>query len=83
MNEDQLLKSVISEYANLLTTMSERATQSLSSESIIQELRHAHDWTEVGARSVVSLANDYGAFMLRNALALAIALGKEDGELCF
>jgi len=30
---------------------------------------------------IVTLANKYGAFMLRNALAVALALGKEDGDL--
>jgi hypothetical protein len=31
----------------------------------------------------VRLADDYGAFMLRNALAIAIVLGKEDGTQGF
>jgi hypothetical protein len=39
------------------------------------------DWTERGAEAVVSLARNYGSFMLRNALALAIALDIEDGRL--
>ena len=42
-----------------------------------------HDWSEVGAAAVVGLAGDYGAFMLRNALALAVALDVEDGRLGF
>jgi hypothetical protein len=29
------------------------------------------------------LAEDYGAFMLRNALAIAVVLGKEDGSAGF
>lgn len=83
MNENQLLRSAISEYESLLVHMADISTQSLHSERLIRELRRTHDWTDGGARAVVSLANDYGAFMLRNALALAIALGKEDGELGF
>ena len=83
MNENQLLQSAISEYESLLAPMVERTTKPPDSESLIRELHRTHDWTEGGARAVVSLANDYGAFMLRNALALAIALGKEDGELGF
>jgi hypothetical protein len=43
----------------------------------------SNDWTEHGARAIVSLASQYGAFMLRNALALAVALDKEDGDLGF
>ena len=83
MSEDQLLHSAISEYESLLAHVAEISTQSLRSERLIQELRRKHDWTDGGASAVVSLANDYGAFMLRNALAMAIALGKEDGELGF
>jgi hypothetical protein len=50
---------------------------------LVPHLSRAHDWTEEGARAIVTLANEYGAFMLRNALALALALGKEDGDLGF
>ena len=39
------------------------------------------EWTYPGAEHVVKLARDYGTFMLRNALALAIAAELEDGEL--
>ena len=39
------------------------------------------DWTPDGADHLLMLANDYGSFMLRNALALSIVLGIEDGEL--
>lgn len=38
------------------------------------------DWTPSGAEYLVSLARNYGGFMLRNALALAAALGIDDGE---
>jgi hypothetical protein len=83
MNENQILQSVISEYKSLLVRIAGRTTQPLRSERLIRELCRTHDWTDGGARALVSLANDYGAFILRNALALAIALGKEDGELGF
>jgi hypothetical protein len=39
------------------------------------------DWTTSGASALVELATSYGAFMLRNALALAVALEIEDGDL--
>jgi len=48
---------------------------------IARELCRSHDWTDSAARAVVSLANNYGSFILRNALALAIVLKKEDGDL--
>ncbi|MBI1189586.1 MAG: hypothetical protein GC200_02750 [Tepidisphaera sp.] len=38
------------------------------------------EWTDMGAGAVVMLAKQYGAFVLANALALAEALGLEDGE---
>ena len=41
------------------------------------------NWTSEGARELVDIARKYGAFMLRNALALAIALGIEDGTSGF
>jgi len=39
------------------------------------------EWTAEGADQLLTLATDYGSFMLRNVLALALALGIEDGEL--
>lgn len=38
------------------------------------------DWTRAAAGALVYLATEYGSFMLRNALALAMVLGIEDGE---
>lgn len=39
------------------------------------------EWTAVGARRLVDLVRDHGPFFLRNAAALAVAAGVEDGEL--
>jgi len=41
------------------------------------------EWTPRAAEHLLKLSNDYGSFMLRNALALSLALGIEDGELGF
>jgi len=41
------------------------------------------DWTSSGASELLALVENYGAFMLRNALALAVVLGKEDGSKGF
>jgi len=41
------------------------------------------EWTLDAAEALLSLARQYGNFMLRNALALAVVLGIEDGELGF
>ncbi len=47
---------------------------------IIQTLHRGHGWTENGAQVLLDLARRYGSFILRSALALAIALGIEDGS---
>jgi hypothetical protein len=37
------------------------------------------DWTKSGVNELMKMAEYYGVFMLRNALALAIALDYQDG----
>lgn len=81
MNEGALLECSTAEYECLLREILPRDTTQVGDERIAQRLSLSHDWTEQGAETVVQLARDYGAFMLRNALALAIALGIEDGRL--
>jgi hypothetical protein len=44
-------------------------------------LRVECDWTEKGADTVLNLAKTYGSFVLRNALAVAIALDIQDGSI--
>ncbi len=39
------------------------------------------EWTADGAQRLIDLVSDYGSFFLRNAAALAMATGVEDGEL--
>jgi len=41
------------------------------------------DWSHEAATHLVRLAKLYGSFMLRNALAISLVLGIEDGELAF
>lgn len=83
MSETELLESAVSEYRGLLVSAKGDEVEQLDMDRLVRDLSSAHDWTEKGARVIVSLANQYGAFMLRNALALAVALGKEDGDLEF
>lgn len=45
------------------------------------KLQNEMEWTQQGTTHITALARDYGAFFLRNALALALSLGIEDGEL--
>jgi hypothetical protein len=48
-----------------------------------KSLSNTAEWSESAAAHLVDLARNYGAFMLRNALAIAVAAGIEDGELGF
>ena len=41
------------------------------------------DWTPRAAEHLLQLARNYGSFMLRNALAISLALEIEDGDLGF
>jgi hypothetical protein len=83
MNETKLLESAVSEYRGIVKRTSGKRLTRLDTHRLARDLSSAHDWTDQGAHTIVSLANDYGAFMLRNALALAIALNKEDGDRRF
>mgnify|MGYP001813211045 FL=1 len=83
MNETELLESTVSEYKNLFKPAKVKVNGKLDTERIVSKLSKGHDWTLQGANAIVCMANENGAFMLRNALALAIVLGKEDGNLKF
>lgn len=82
MKESQYVDSLVDEYTTLFRgrfSNTHRGQQDAT--GIAQDLAVSADWSVQGARELVRLANEYGAFMLRNALAIAVALGKEDGTL--
>jgi len=83
VNEIELLESTISEYRNISDLEKLRTNGELDTDRIVSILSKNHDWTQQGAQAIICLTNQYGSFMLRNALALAIVLGKEDGSLNF
>lgn len=85
MQQGAHLESLISEYEGLLlqAAQSESTEAEVNLELLVGVLRKSADWTEQGADMIVRLATAYGAFMLRNALALSVALGMEDGESGF
>jgi len=83
MNETELLESTVFEYRNLFESAKVKTNSKLDIDRLVSSLSKEHDWTHQGSHAIVCLANEYGAFMLRNALALAIVLGKEDGDLGF
>ncbi|KAA1258632.1 hypothetical protein LF1_11540 [Rubripirellula obstinata] len=76
MNTD--ISLLTSEYQTLLSELKSR-----SHDDITDALVADHDWTEAGASELAMVVKNYGAFFLRNAAALAIATGQEDGDLSF
>ena len=52
-------------------------------DSLQHTLTYEAEWTPEAAEHLVRLATAYGSFMLRNALAISLALDIEDGELGF
>jgi len=52
-------------------------------ETIVNALVRESEWSTSAAEHLHRLVKDNGVFMLRNALALSIVLGVEDGELGF
>lgn len=83
MNEGVFLESTIAEYEGRMHAGGSEDVAQFSDDQIATRLSAPLDWTDRGADAIVGLASDYGAFMLRNALALAIVLGREDGRLGF
>jgi hypothetical protein len=83
IREGTHLESLISEYEGLLLkgTGSEGSIPDENWKLVADALCRGADWSERGADEVARLVKDYGAFMLRNALAVAIVLGREDGNL--
>lgn len=79
------MKALVEEYRDLLGQAAEespapRVHDPLQIESV---LYREGEWSLRAAKHLHKLTNDYGSFMLRNALALSLALGIEDGELGF
>jgi len=54
-----------------------------SRESFEHLLVREGDWSPQAASHLLQLAQEYGSFMLRNALAISLALEIEDGDLGF
>ena len=78
-----LLKKSTEEYESILKENKEILDLHENSywSDILAKLQTDCEWTQEGAIHLIQLVNDYGSFMLRNALALAIAADIEDGKL--
>ncbi len=80
MTEGEYVDSLVDEYGVLIA---KRTNGKYDESRIIKELADSADWNLSGAHELLRLADVYGAFMLRNALAIAVVLGKEDGSAGF
>lgn len=78
MNTAENVAGLVDEYRTLF----EDADVSLP-DSLETVLIRDTEWTPEAAEHLLRLAREYGAFMLRNALAISLALDVEDGELGF
>ncbi len=75
MREDENVSELVKEYRDLLTRK--------GSDSPADVLINQSEWSPTAAEHLMWLANKYGSFMLRNALAVSLTLGIEDGEFGF
>ena len=66
---------LIEEYQTLIAELPHNPTAKQITHALI---KHAN-WTPTSAQTLLHLAQTYGTFTLRNALALANALNLEDG----
>jgi hypothetical protein len=81
MSEGEYVDSLIVDYETLLTQkLLKNSLGEYNESEILEELVVSADWSLSAAREILRLVENYGAFMLRNALAIAVVLAKEDGS---
>jgi len=75
--------NLVDEYTSVLheTKAVDPTGDAVNWATVVGALVAEAEWTREGALAVATLAKEYGSFVLRNALALALALDLEDGEL--
>jgi hypothetical protein len=78
MKAQENVRSLVDEYRSLFA-----GAKPDSPEFFEDLLIREGDWTQQAASHLLQLVNNYGSFMLRNALAIALALGIEDGDFGF
>lgn len=82
-NSGRDVEKLVSEYREHLALLNipQSGDARIEWGQIVGLLCESAEWSYSGAEHVVGLARKYGVFVLRNSLALAVALGLEDGEL--
>ncbi len=78
MQDEDDVSGLVGEYCALFEGIDRNQTESLE-----QMLIRDAEWTPQAAEHLIQLARGYGSFMLRSALAIAIALNIEDGDMGF
>jgi hypothetical protein len=80
---NDLVKRTLEEYTAVFSDKAKppRLAEHASWDTIRAKLQCDMEWTPEGAEQICALAHEYGAFVLRNAFALATVLGIEDGAL--
>lgn len=78
MNTAENVAGLVEEYHALF-----EGANGSSSDTLEETLIRDAEWTPEAAAHLLRLARENGAFMLRNALAISLALDIEDGELGF
>ena len=72
------VSALVDEYCSLFNDVRSDTVDSLQ-----HVLTYEAEWTPEATEHLLGLATTYGSFMLRNALAISLVLGIEDGELGF
>jgi hypothetical protein len=72
---------LFSEYENLVRESTADLKSEVDWTKLQTELVQTAEWTDSAASHLIDLARNYGSFVLRNALALAVASDIVDGEM--
>ena len=69
-----------SEYQTYVAEVTDKNNE-IDWDKLIDLLCSDGEWTTQGAEALVAIVRNYGSFVLKNALALAVATNIEDGKL--
>jgi hypothetical protein len=78
MKSQENIDSLVDEYCSLFAGKKADSTEFFE-DLLVRE----GDWSQRAASHLLQLVDNYGSFVLRNALAISLALGIEDGDLGF